>query len=212
MKIAVACALALAWSATALALAQGTTKAATEKVLIANKQKISEAVAKGNLASFNSLVSGDGISADMSGFMKVSDFTKSINQVNGCAFGGRLSACAFGPRPRARSGAVACSLEQLVDALVRNPKQFTSVSTAEVQTSGGQDLHSTAGNHRRVFGRALGLLPRGRVRLEQLPLVGRHLHRINELCAFICVSITQCACCAAGATEQGSRSRSKAVR
>ena len=61
--------------------AQAASKAATEKALIANENKVSEAVAKHDLKTFNDLVSADGVSADMGGFMKVSDFTKTFDQV-----------------------------------------------------------------------------------------------------------------------------------
>jgi hypothetical protein len=63
------------------AFAQAASKAATEKVLIANENKVSEAVAKHDLKTFNDLVTADGVSADMNGFMKVADFTKTFDQV-----------------------------------------------------------------------------------------------------------------------------------
>jgi hypothetical protein len=63
------------------AFAQAASKAATEKALIANENKVSEAVAKHDLKTFNDLVAADGLSADMGGFMKVADFTKTFDQV-----------------------------------------------------------------------------------------------------------------------------------
>ena len=63
------------------AFAQAASKAATEKALIANENKVSEAVAKHDLKTFNDLVAADGLSADMGGFMKVAEFTKTFDQV-----------------------------------------------------------------------------------------------------------------------------------
>jgi hypothetical protein len=63
------------------AFAQAQSKAALEKTLIANENKINEAVAKHDLKTFNELVAADALSADGGGFMKVADFTKSIDQV-----------------------------------------------------------------------------------------------------------------------------------
>jgi hypothetical protein len=65
----------------ASAFAQAGSKAAIEKTLIANENKVGEAIAKQDLKTFNDLVSADGISADMGGFMKVADFTKTFDQV-----------------------------------------------------------------------------------------------------------------------------------
>ncbi|OFW11779.1 MAG: hypothetical protein A3H96_27000 [Acidobacteria bacterium RIFCSPLOWO2_02_FULL_67_36] len=80
MKIVLAGALALACSGTAFA--QGTSKMmATEKALIANEHKMLDAVAKRDTAAFSSLVAPDAWSADQSGFMKVSDFTKAMDQL-----------------------------------------------------------------------------------------------------------------------------------
>jgi hypothetical protein len=56
-------------------------KAATEKALIANENKINDAVAKRDVKAFNDLVASDAVSADMGGFMKVSDFTKTMDQM-----------------------------------------------------------------------------------------------------------------------------------
>jgi hypothetical protein len=63
------------------AFAQAASKAVTEKALIANENKVSEAVAKHDLKTFNDLVAADGLSADMGGFMKVAEFTKTFDQV-----------------------------------------------------------------------------------------------------------------------------------
>lgn len=70
--------LALACAAPAFAQAGG--KAATEKALIANEQKINDAVMKHDTAAFTALVAPDAVSADMGGIMKVSDFIKSMDQ------------------------------------------------------------------------------------------------------------------------------------
>ena len=56
-------------------------KAATEKALIASEMKINEAVAKGDKAAFNALVTPDAWSADGTGFMKVSDFSGMMEQL-----------------------------------------------------------------------------------------------------------------------------------
>jgi len=65
----------------AVAVAQAGSKAATEKALIANENKVSEAVAKHDVKTFTDLVASDGMSADGMGFMKVADFVKSMNDV-----------------------------------------------------------------------------------------------------------------------------------
>jgi hypothetical protein len=57
------------------------TKAATEKALLANEQKILDAVQKGDLAGFKVLVMADGWSVDGGGFMSVADFEKNFSQV-----------------------------------------------------------------------------------------------------------------------------------
>jgi hypothetical protein len=77
--ILAAAALALATSGTLFA--QAGSKAATEKTLIANENKVNEAVAKHDAAAFNALVAADAVSADMGGFMKVADFVKTMDQV-----------------------------------------------------------------------------------------------------------------------------------
>jgi hypothetical protein len=63
------------------AFAQAASKAATEKALIANENKVADAIAKHDLKTFSALVAADGVSADMGGFMKVADFTKQFDQV-----------------------------------------------------------------------------------------------------------------------------------
>src|SRR6476620_4367010 len=62
-------------------VAQAGSKAAIEKTLIANENKVNEAVAKHDAATFNALVAADAVSADMGGFMKVADFVKTLDQV-----------------------------------------------------------------------------------------------------------------------------------
>jgi Domain of unknown function (DUF4440) len=56
-------------------------KAALEKALIANETKISEAVAKGDKATFTAMVTPDSWSADGNGIMKVSDFIPMFDQL-----------------------------------------------------------------------------------------------------------------------------------
>lgn len=70
----------LALACAALANAQTGDKAAIEKALIANEHKLNDAVVKHDATTFNSLVTSDAMSADMGGFMKVSDFVKSMDQ------------------------------------------------------------------------------------------------------------------------------------
>lgn len=65
----------------AVVVAQAGSKAATEKALIANENKINEAVAKHDVKTFTDLVANDAMSADGMGFMKVADFVKSMNDV-----------------------------------------------------------------------------------------------------------------------------------
>jgi hypothetical protein len=65
----------------ALAQAKDADKAALEKVIIANEQKINEAVAKGDVSAFKALVTADGWSLDANGPMSVTDFEKNLKQV-----------------------------------------------------------------------------------------------------------------------------------
>jgi len=65
----------------ALISAQAGSKAATEKMLIANENKINEAVAKHDVKAFNDLVAADAVSVDGNGVMKVSDFVKTMDQL-----------------------------------------------------------------------------------------------------------------------------------
>src|SRR4029079_1299225 len=65
----------------AAVLAQAGPKAAIEKTLIANENKINEAVAKHDVKTFTDLVARDAVSADVMGVMKVAEFLKSINDV-----------------------------------------------------------------------------------------------------------------------------------
>mgnify|MGYP003347288757 CR=1 FL=1 len=51
-------------------------KAATEKALIANEQKINDAVVKSDVATMKTLVAAEAIAADDSGFMNVEEFYK----------------------------------------------------------------------------------------------------------------------------------------
>jgi len=65
----------------AAVFAQAGAKAAIEKTLIANENTVSEAVAKHDVKTFSDLVAIDGEAADQNGFMKVSEFLKSIDQL-----------------------------------------------------------------------------------------------------------------------------------
>ena len=60
--------LTLGWGAGLFA--QAGSKAAVEKTLIANENKINDAVTKHDVKTFNDLVASDALSADGSGFMK----------------------------------------------------------------------------------------------------------------------------------------------
>lgn len=80
MKAAAVMALALACATSAYAQAGGG-KAATEKALIANENKLNEAVAKGDLPTFKSFIAPDAMSADGSGIMPVAEFIKEFSQI-----------------------------------------------------------------------------------------------------------------------------------
>ena len=54
---------------------------ALDKALIANENKINEAVAKGNKAAFMALVAADATSIDGTGLMKASEFAEMLTQV-----------------------------------------------------------------------------------------------------------------------------------
>ncbi len=56
-------------------------QSALDKALIANEQKINEAVAKGDKAAFTALVAPDAWSIDSAGLMKVSDFAAMLDQL-----------------------------------------------------------------------------------------------------------------------------------
>jgi hypothetical protein len=73
--------IALALGASASAFAQAGSKAAIEKTLIANENRINEAVAKHDVKTFNELVANDAVSVDGNGLVKVADFVKSMDQV-----------------------------------------------------------------------------------------------------------------------------------
>ena len=65
-------------SATAGATA---THSALEKALIANENKVADALMKKDKAAFTSLVAANGWSIDGNGFMKTSDFTAALDQL-----------------------------------------------------------------------------------------------------------------------------------
>jgi hypothetical protein len=73
------------WALALLALASGSVhaqdKAALDKALIANEQKINEAVAKGDRATFTSLIAPGAVSVDKGGFMPVAEFVKVMDQL-----------------------------------------------------------------------------------------------------------------------------------
>jgi len=81
MRSKILAAALIALGCSTVAFAQAASKAATEKALIANENKVSEAIAKHDVKTFTDLVSPDAVSADMGGFMKASEFTKTIDQV-----------------------------------------------------------------------------------------------------------------------------------
>jgi hypothetical protein len=81
MRSRILAAALIALGCSTVAFAQAASKAATEKALIANENKVSEAVAKHDVKTFTDLVAADAVSADMGGFMKASEFTKTIDQV-----------------------------------------------------------------------------------------------------------------------------------
>jgi hypothetical protein len=67
-------------TAAGVALAQGkdADKGALEKAVVANEQKINDAVAKGDASAFKALVSSDAWSLDASGPMSMAEFLKNI--------------------------------------------------------------------------------------------------------------------------------------
>ena len=73
------------WALAVLALIPGISqaqdKAALEKALIANEQKINESVAKGDKATFSSLIAPDAVSVDKGGFMPIAEFLKVFDQI-----------------------------------------------------------------------------------------------------------------------------------
>jgi hypothetical protein len=72
----------IAFAGAAPIFGQATDRAATAKVLIANENKVNEAVAKGDAATFTSLMAPESIAVDgMSGFTKATDLTKTLNQL-----------------------------------------------------------------------------------------------------------------------------------
>ena len=75
----------LIWALVLLVLAPGVSygqdKAALEKTLIANERKVNEAVAKGDKATFESLIAPGAMSVDKSGFMPVAEFVKLMDQM-----------------------------------------------------------------------------------------------------------------------------------
>lgn len=81
MRHAIAPAVLLVLAASTTAFGQAANKAATEKTLIANEQKVADAIAKHDLKTFNELVVPDGIAADDTGFMKPADIGKTIDQL-----------------------------------------------------------------------------------------------------------------------------------
>jgi hypothetical protein len=61
---------------------QAVDKAAVAKTLIANENKVNEAVAKGDTGTFTTLLAPESVAVDgMSGFTKATDFSKNFNQL-----------------------------------------------------------------------------------------------------------------------------------
>ena len=60
---------------------QAASKVAAEKALIANENKINEAVAKQDAKTFLSLLAPEAVAADPGGFMKAADFSKTLDQL-----------------------------------------------------------------------------------------------------------------------------------
>ena len=81
MRSTACAAVLLMLGCSAVVVAQAGSKAATEKALIANENKINEAVAKHDVKTFTDLVANDAVSADGMGVMKVADFVKSMNDM-----------------------------------------------------------------------------------------------------------------------------------
>ncbi|MEP6914993.1 MAG: nuclear transport factor 2 family protein [Acidobacteriota bacterium] len=82
MRTRILTAALVALAAAAPVFGQAVDKAAVAKTLIANENKINEAVAKGDAATFTSLLAPEAVSADgMTGFTKAADFSKTLNQL-----------------------------------------------------------------------------------------------------------------------------------
>lgn len=78
MKTVAAFMVALACAMPALAQAN---KADIEKALIAQENKINEAVAKGDAAAFNAMIPAEAMATDPSGMMAAQDFSKEFKNV-----------------------------------------------------------------------------------------------------------------------------------
>lgn len=81
MRATVLAAGLLMLGGTGIVVAQAGSKAAIEKTLIANENKINDAVAKRDVKTFTDLVAADAVSMDGNGVMKVADFVKSMDQI-----------------------------------------------------------------------------------------------------------------------------------
>jgi Mn2+/Fe2+ NRAMP family transporter len=79
-KVGAVVVLASAIAVVAAAQGKDADKAALEKTIIANEQKLNDAVAKGDLGAFKALVSSGAWSIDSGGPMSVSDFEKNFKQ------------------------------------------------------------------------------------------------------------------------------------
>jgi len=71
-------ALSSAISVSAAAQLSATDRAAVEKALMANEQKVADAIAKGDVKTVQSLIATDAWSADPAGFMSVAEFFKAL--------------------------------------------------------------------------------------------------------------------------------------
>jgi hypothetical protein len=82
MRIGVLPAALVVLACAAPVFGQGPNRAANEKMLIANENKINEAVAKGDVNTFTGLLAPEAVSGDgMGGFTKAADFAKTLNQL-----------------------------------------------------------------------------------------------------------------------------------
>src|SRR3954466_4057953 len=63
------------------AAAPAANRGAIAKVLVANENKVNDAIAKHDVKAFTELVAADALAADASGFMRTADFAKTLDQM-----------------------------------------------------------------------------------------------------------------------------------